>query len=252
MNKLVALLKREILEHKSIWRVPAILIGISALLKLSLVAGNLSFDLDMPDQLQLDDSVNSVLNVVIAKTLGWMNYVIMLVMFIVAIFYALSCLFTERQDESVLFWRSLPISDSLTVASKLLVALVVIPLIIVCCQVLVVVLFFATDSIEYLTSYYLSTLATMGRLLLWSMLPIIAWCILCSEIAKKNPFLLAFITPILLILVDKLFLNGVVSQAFIINRLTGISDYTIMPLIWGVVFSAVCFSLTVIKRSERI
>ena len=60
------------------------------------------------------------------------------------------------------------------------------------------------------------------------------------------------IAPIILILVDKLFLDGVISQTFIINRLTGISDYTTMPLIWGLVFSGVCIALTITKRSQRI
>jgi len=252
MNKLIALLKREILEHRNLWRVPAILIGIAVLVKLSLSIGNLSFDLDMPDQLQLDDTIDSVLDGVIAKSLNSMNFMIMLVMFVVAIFYALSCLFNERQDESVLFWRSLPISDSMTVASKLIIALVAVPLVIVVCQAIVAVIFFGTDSVAYLSNYYSHSLALLAQMVLWSLLPVIAWCVLCSEVANKNPFLLAFIAPIIFILVDKLFLNGVVSQTFVINRLTGIKDFTTMTLIWGLVFSAVCISFAIVKRSQRI
>jgi ABC-2 type transport system permease protein len=252
LNKLPALLKREILEHKNLWRVPAILIGIAILVKLSLSIGNLSLDINIPDQLQLDDDIDSALNVVVAKALNSMNYIIMLVMFVVAIFYSLSCLFNERQDESVLFWRSLPISDSITVASKMLIALVAVPIVIIASQAVVAVVFFGTSSPSYLSSYYGGSLMTLGKFLLWSMLPIIAWCMFCSEIAKKNPFLLAFIAPILFIVVDKLFLNGVVSQTFVINRLTGISNYTLMALVWGVLFSAVCVVLALVKRSQRI
>lgn len=251
-SKLPALLKREILEHKNIWRVPLILLGIAVLVKLSLSIGNLSIDINIPDQLQLDDDIDSALNVVVAKALNSMNYIVMLVMFVVAIFYALSCLFNERQDESVLFWRSLPISDSLTVASKLVIALVVVPLVIIVCQALVAVVFFGTDAPSYLSSYYPESLTLLGKMLLWSMLPIIAWCVFCSEVATKNPFLLAFIAPIILILVDKLFLDGVVSQTFVINRFTGVSTYTLMPLLWGVVFSLVSIVFAVVKRSQRI
>lgn len=252
INKLPALLKREVLEHRNLWRVPLILIGIAVLVKVSLSIGNLSFDVDLPDQLQLDDDIDSALNLVVAKALNSMNYIIMLVMFVVAIFYSLSCLFNERQDESVLFWRSLPISDGITVASKLLVGLVLVPIVIIVCQAVVAVVFFGTDSVNYLSSYYSSSLTLLGKILLWSMLPIIAWCVFCSEVAKKNPFLMAFITPIILILVDKLFLNGVVSQTFVINRLSGVSQYTLMPLVWGILFSAVCVVLAVVKRSQRI
>lgn len=252
MNTLLALLKRELLEHSNLWRVPLILIGLALLVKLSLSIGNLSLNFDMPEQLQLDNTIDSALDAVIAKSLNSMNVLIMWVMFIVSVFYALSCLYNERQDQSVLFWRSLPISDSLTVASKLMIALLVVPLIIIICQAIVAVLFFGVDSVEYLSNYYAGSLAALFKILLWSLLPTIAWCVMCSEIARKNPFLLAFIAPIIFVLVDKLFLNGVISQTLIINRVAGFSDYSLMPLIWGCLFSAVCIAIAIVKRSQRI
>lgn len=252
MTVFIALLKREILEHKNIWRVPLILIGIAVLVRVSLVFGNLAIDINLPSQLQLDNAVDSVLSGVIAKSLSSMNFIIMLVMFVVAVFYALSSLFNERQDESILFWRSLPISDSLTVASKLVIALLVIPLVIVLCQAVVAILFMGTDSVNYLSQYYAQSLPSLAKILLWSLLPTIAWCLFCSEVAKRNPFLLAFISPIIVIAVDKLFLSGLLSQTFIINRVTGVKEYALMPLIWGCVFSAVCLVFAVLKRSQRV
>jgi len=252
MKTLIALLKREVLEHKNIWRVPLILVGIALLLRLSMVMGNLSINLDVPDFLQLDTVLSGAIDGVLARALNSMNFIIMLTMFIVAIFYTLSCLYDERQDQSVLFWRSLPISDSMTVASKLLIALVVVPLLIIGCQALVAVLFLGTDSMAYLAGYFAYSLPGLFKILLWSLLPSIAWCALCSEVAKKNPFLLAFLAPLLLILIDKLFLSGVISEVFVINRLTGVDDYTALPLILGLLFSAACLVLTVVKRSQRI
>ena len=251
-NKLIALIKREVLEHNNLWRVPLILIGVGILVKLSLSIGNLSLDLELPNQLNFDDTIDDVLDGVIAKSLDSMNSIIALVMFVVAVFYALSCLYEERQDDSVLFWRSLPVSDSLTIASKLLVALVLIPVVIVLCQAVMAVVFFGLDSFTYLASYYSTSLLTLGKILLWSMLPTIAWCALCSEVASRNPFLLAFIAPFLLILVDKLFFNGAISQTFVINRFWGVKNYTLVPLISGIIFAAVCFLLTVMKRSQRV
>lgn len=249
---MIALLKREVLEHKNIWRVPLILIGLAVLVKLSLTIGNLSFDIDVPDIMQLDETVSDVKNSVVAQALNGMNFIIMITMFAVAIFYALSCLYNERQDESVLFWRSLPISDTTTIASKLIIGLVVIPLIVVVCQALVALLFMGAQSLNYLQNFYGSSLLVLCKILLWSLLPVVAWCMLCSSIASKNPFLLAFVAPLVLILIDKLFLSGTISELFVINRLTGISSHTMMPLVTGLIFSAVCIGVSIVKRSQRI
>src|SRR6202000_960981 len=43
--------------------------------------------------------------------------------------YLLDCLYADRRDKSVLFWKSLPISDAATVLSKLAIAFLVIPLV---------------------------------------------------------------------------------------------------------------------------
>ena len=45
----------------------------------------------------------------------------------VVFFYCLGSLYDERKDRSVLFWKSLPVSDRDTVLSKALSALVVAP-----------------------------------------------------------------------------------------------------------------------------
>ena len=42
----------------------------------------------------------------------------------------LRCLYAERKDRSILFWKSLPVSDTMTVLSKLLVALIAVPLVV--------------------------------------------------------------------------------------------------------------------------
>lgn len=252
MKTFIALLKREVLEHKNIWRVPLILIGLSLLVKLSLSFGNLAVEVDVPEQFQLDDKVDMVVSSVLARALSVMNYLVMMSMFVVAIFYAVTCLFNERQDHSVLFWRSLPISDPLTVASKWAVALILVPILIIACQAVVSVLLLGGDSVNYLSHYYSTSLLALAKTLLWSFLPVIAWCVLCSEVASKNPLLLALMAPIILIVVDKLFLDGAISQLFLINRLTGVSNHTPGILISGLIFSALCFVLTVVKRSQRI
>src|SRR5947208_2595962 len=50
--------------------------------------------------------------------------------FIVGVFYCLDALHGERRDRSILFWKSLPVSDLTTVLSKASVPLVILPLVI--------------------------------------------------------------------------------------------------------------------------
>jgi ABC-2 type transport system permease protein len=49
--------------------------------------------------------------------------------FIVGIFYSLDALYGERRDRSILFWKSLPVSDLTAVLSKLIIPLAILPLV---------------------------------------------------------------------------------------------------------------------------
>src|SRR4029079_17874617 len=54
---------------------------------------------------------------------------LILTAFIVGVFYCLDALYGERRDRSILFWKSLPVSDSTTLLSKVTIPLVVLPLV---------------------------------------------------------------------------------------------------------------------------
>lgn len=252
MKTLLALLRREILEHRSIWLIPLILIGVALLVRLSLVFGNLEFNFEVPDQLNLDGHINSVRDGVTAQGLNIMNFIVMKTLMAMACIYSLWCLFTERQDQSVLFWRSLPISDFLTVTSKVLIALVVIPLTILVCQTLIALLFLGGDAFSYLSVFFSNSLTSLFKVMLWSLIPTIGWCMFCSEVSSKNPFLLALIAPILVWIVDGLFLDGTIVNILQPNRWVGFKEYTSMSLISGLMISAVGLALAIIKRSQRI
>jgi len=56
---------------------------------------------------------------------------IMVTAFVVGIFYSLDALYGERRDRSILFWKSLPVSDFTTVLSKASIPLVVLSLLVV-------------------------------------------------------------------------------------------------------------------------
>jgi len=251
MKTMFALLKREILEHPSIWKVPAIMLLVSGLVKLSFAMGNLSIDVDTPDFLNLDSTVDATVSQVLAKSLWLVNGLISIVMVVLAAFYALSCLYVERQDESVLFWRSLPISDSMTVASKLIIAVVVIPLLIILSHVIVAVVFLGFSNFEYLQQSILASVVLTIKMVAWLLLPLVAWCMFCSEISKRGPFLLAFIAPIVLMIVEVLFFDVGLGD-LIINRFYPSNHDSMLLLVTGLGLTVVCIYFAIIKRSQRI
>jgi len=251
MKTLIALLKRELLEHKSIWKVPVALLVIGLLIKLSMSAGNLAINTEVPGFLQLDETIDSVVDSAIVKGLGVIKSLTIFVMMLVSIFYALACLYNERQDESVLFWRSLPISDAMTMASKLLIALVLIPAIIIVCHVILAFMFVGLESTSYMIESIVASVVNVSTMTAWALLPAVAWCMLCSEIANKTPFLLAVIAPIMAMTVNKLFLDNPIND-IILDRFFDKGQDSIMLLVVGLIFAIACLVFTTIKRSQRI
>ncbi len=252
MKKFIALIKREVSEHGALWKVPIVLLVLATLVKMGFSFGNLSIDFDIPDSLNLDSTVDSFVSTAVGSALRQISWLITVVMFLVAIFYALSALYDERKDQSVLFWRSLPISDTQTILSKLAVALVLVPIIIVVLQIIVAILFLGTQSIDFLGSFLSFSIESISKELLWSMLPTISWCLLCSQLANKSPFMLALFTPLIVTVIDWLFLNGVIADVFVIDRFSGVDHYTPTILIIGVLFSIACLVFTVMRRGERV
>ncbi|HXZ59227.1 MAG TPA: hypothetical protein VEG26_03540 [Steroidobacteraceae bacterium] len=119
LDVLVMLVRRELWEHRSLWIAP---LAVEAVLLVSVVIGRINMDL--PEQL-----LSAQQKVALFTIVQWaLALPLFMVVSIVAGFYLLDCLYSERKDRSILFWKSLPVSDELTVASKLLVATVVVPL----------------------------------------------------------------------------------------------------------------------------
>jgi len=116
---LVALVRRELWEHRALWIAP---LTVEALLAISLLIGRINMG--------LPEHVLTAQQRVAIFTIGqWaLAQPVFVVAAIVVAFYLLDCLYAERKDRSILFWKSLPLSDELTVGSKFLVAAVVVPL----------------------------------------------------------------------------------------------------------------------------
>jgi ABC-2 type transport system permease protein len=129
----------------------------------------------------------------------------------VVFFYCLGALYDERKDRSVLFWKSLPVSDRDTVLSKAASALVVAPVIATGVAIatmfafgLVVTLVMPMHGLNPFTFYWgmghpLQVAGTLVAAIpvyaAWA-LPTVGWLMLCSAWARSKPFLWAVMIPV--------------------------------------------------------
>jgi ABC-2 type transport system permease protein len=224
-NTLVWLVKREFWEHRGgfFWA-PVITGGIFVVLNLmGIITGevfgarngvNLSFAgghnnmelLTRALDQQSMDTVGAGLDMVMYSSTMIMGIVLGFVVF----FYCLGALYDDRRDRSILFWKSLPISDTATVLSKVIAATIVAPFITVIVGTvtgLLMLLTFATAlSLHGVGVWHLLSLSHPLRVIanmvgsiplyvLWA-LPTVGWLMLCSAWARSKPFLWAVALPV--------------------------------------------------------
>ncbi|WP_051971378.1 hypothetical protein [Massilia sp. 9096] len=132
--------------------------------------------------------------------------------------YCLGTLYDERRDRSILFWKSLPVSDAMTVTSKLVTALCVAPLIAIALGVaaalLLVLVACAALSANGVNlfgvvfgarDFYLAPLGVVALLpvyIVWA-LPTVGWLLLVSSWARTKPFMWAVGAPAVALIVAK-------------------------------------------------
>lgn len=137
---------------------------------------------------------------------------------VVIFFYCLSAMFEERRDRSILFWKSLPVSDQQTVLSKVATALVVAPVITIAvatlASMLILLITCAAMGVNGINLFgavltsprvYLAPLQIVGMLpvyALWA-LPTVGWLLMVSAWAKSKVFLWAVGTPVIAIIIVK-------------------------------------------------
>ena len=122
-----ALIQRELWEHRAIYVAPIV---IAVIVSLMLVAGQVAvsafdqaIDIVILGATNLGDNERAA---AVTLMMTATSPMFLITMWIMTIFYALDSLYAERKDRSILFWRSLPVTDAETVVSKLLIALIVI------------------------------------------------------------------------------------------------------------------------------
>jgi ABC-2 type transport system permease protein len=159
---------------------------------------------------------------------------ILATVFIVGVFYCLDALHGERRDRSILFWKSLPVSDFTTVLSKALVPLAVLPLIafaiIVATQVDMLLLsniVLAANGVPATTGeqlpffrHSLILAYGLGTLALWHA-PIYAWLLLVSGWARRATFLWAVLPFALISALERIALGTSHFGSMLTYRLVG-------------------------------
>ena len=232
---LVTLVRREFWEHRGLWLAPVATAAVLVLFALFAhghvahiqVEGEDAADFGPQQALALSTYMQGVIWVVLN-----------LVMAFVLTFYFADCLYAERKDRSIYFWKSLPVSDGLTVASKFLVGVVVVPLgvwvLAALTHVVVMVIFAAHVALGQLppgvvawstpTWLRVEGLFLLGVMLgaLWNA-PISGYLMLVSAWARRNPLMWAMV-PLLLALLEVILFHTTYLWTFIVYRLHGIWD----------------------------
>jgi len=164
---------------------------------------------------------------------------IMGIALIVGIFYSLDALYGERRDRSILFWKSLPVSDLTTVLSKLSIPIVIIQVlsyvITVVAQFIMLLLASAVlvgsganiAAMWTQETFFRSSLQLFYHMLtvhgLWYA-PLYGWLLLVSAAAPRAPLVWAVLPPFVIWGVEKMAFNTTYFLSFLKVRLMGPPD----------------------------
>ena len=231
----LALLKRELWEHRSIYVTPVAIASIVTLGTLAALvfAGGFAKELDLAIFGATNLAGDSERKVVLTGFFIGTSWLFIFAAYVLTIFYALDSLYAERKDKSILFWRSLPITDAEAVISKLVTAVVVIPLV-------TIVAIMATHIVNLIvTSLWVSAKGGDAGLLIWGsvplldnwlaglivvlasaiwMSPFIGWFLFVSAFTKRAPLLMAFMPLVLIPLLEVIFLRSSVFAETVFGR----------------------------------
>lgn len=207
-------IRRELWENRSIYIAPLIVSGL-------VMFGYAISAIGLPHRrraLLLLDPVKQ--RAIIEQPYDITALMLMLTAFLVGIFYCLDALHGERRDRSILFWKSLPVSDLTSVLGKLSIPLVILPLItfaiievtqltilLISTAVLLPIGLWATTW-ERLPFFQLSVILLYG--ITTSVLgaaPVYGWLLLVSGWARRATFLWAVLPWLAVSMVEKIAFN---------------------------------------------
>lgn len=243
MTILFTMIRREIQEHKLAFiYAPFIVALVLCLVIISVYLGltdiqttTFNFSTELYDEEFQEDMLQATpesKTAVIRAGLTVLGLPILLTVGFGLLAYSLSTFADERKDRSLIFWRSLPVSDLTTVMSKLIFVVIVIPLLVVpnlfllqLISLLSVSIYFVSNDIVSFgyvwTSYFISDwfriIFSLWAQALWS-LPILLWLMLAGTYFKK-PVIGAIVPLVALVVLEGIIFKANNIQEFIENRL---------------------------------
>ena len=161
------------------------------------------------------------------------------IVFIVGVFYCLDGLHGERRDRSILFWKSLPVSDLTTVLSKITIPLAILPVIafalIVCVQSVMLLMTSANllmHGMSPATTWahfpvfqnWLVLFYGLIAIALWHA-PIYGWLLLVSGWARRATFLWAVLPLIVIQIFEKIVFDTSYFAKLVQHRLMGFAPH---------------------------
>jgi ABC-2 type transport system permease protein len=227
--------RRELWEHRAIYIAPLVVAG---LILLGFVIRILHFPQMVRTAVALPPMEQ---NLYFAAPLAIASASIALTGLIVAFFYCLGALYNERRDRSILFWKSLPVSNVTTVLSKAFVPFVALPAVIfavaLATQLVMLLLgsaVLAANGVSPATLWnhwpmFKTTVVLLYGLVVMTLwyAPIYGWLLLVSSWARSMAILWAVLPPLGLCIAERIAadssyfaslldyrVNGYLSEAF--------------------------------------
>ena len=221
----MALIRRELWEHRAIFVTPLVIGTIVTL-------GTLTALMFVGDfQKELNLAIFGAQNVAgeferraaLTAFFGGTSWLFLLGLGVLTVFYALDALYAERKDKSILFWRSLPVTDAETVISKLVTAVFVIPAIAIAgiivthlVNLVITSLWVASKggnagmliwgSVPFFDNW-MATILVIYATAIW-MSPFLGWFLFVSAWTKRAPFMVAFLPLVLVPMIEGIFLRS--------------------------------------------
>ena len=223
VTRLFWCIRRELWENRAIYIAP---LAVAAFI----ILGFSYSAMRMPAGLLITSTVNN--NGIVTQTSHGIDPILpytiaagllMATTFLVGIFYCLDALYGERRDRSILFWKSLPVSDLTTVLSKATIPLVLLPLLTWAITVvtqslmlLINVTVFHARGIDTGPLHSGLPLTQNSLMLLYHLVaihalwyaPIWCWFLLVSAWARRTPLLWATLPPIVLGVLEMITLHS--------------------------------------------
>ena len=236
MNTMIMLVRREFWEHRGLWITPLVVAAVLVLGTLLSPGASVHVDID-GQKLEMLANMSEVRRAqMMGLVVAGLMVPQMIVMLIVVFFYLTDALYGERKDRSILFWKSLPVSDTNTVLSKLLAALVVTPLVVfaistitgILCLIIIMAKLGGTPMANLFAWDLPLWLRTTGTTLLDMLVaglwyaPLAAYVLMVSGWAKRSVLLWVVLPPLVVGIAERWYMQSSNFADFIGHRMIGI------------------------------